>query len=414
VTAPGSIYDLIIVGAGPAGTTAALYAARCGLSALLLDKAKFPRDKTCGDALGGKAVAVLRELGLLGEVAALPGASVRTIVFGSPSHAVAHIDLTRAKNRDFVTGFVIRRFDFDNFLFEKARAAGTDCRDGTAVEDLIVEDGGVHGVRCRDAQGRRHEFHGRLVLGADGYQSIVARKRRLYDNHPADSVFALRRYYRNVSVPGDQIELHYVKDVCPGYLWIFPTGGGEANVGIGMLTKAMSRRRINLVDMLELQVRSREFGPRFARAEPMERATGWHLPIGSKRRKSYGPGFLLLGDAAGLIDPFTGEGIANAMLSARRAVEVARESIDAGDASEAFLSRFEERLWNEIGDELAMSSRLQKIAQFRPLLNFTIWNAARNVEVRDLICAMIAQERPRTILTSPLFYLRLLVGATPP
>ena len=119
---------------------------------------------------------------------------------------------------------------------------------------------------------------------------------------------------------------------------------------------------------------------------------------------------MILGDAAGLIDPFTGEGIANAMYSARHAVEVARLACADNDFGEASLSRYDARLWSEIGDELAVSSRLQKIGRSKTLLNFTIQKAAKSSKVRDIICAMIAEEIPRKQLTNPLFYLKLLTA----
>ena len=402
-------YDLIIVGGGPAGTTAALYAARAGLKALLLEKDVFPRDKICGDAIGGKPSGVLRELGLLDGVARLPGAGVGHIVFGSPDHVEADIDLSHAADPNRVTGFVVRRTDFDAFLFDAAAASSTDCRDGFAVDDLVMVDGAVSGVRGHDTRtGREETFAGRIVLGADGYRSIVARRVGLYAFDPDHTAVGLRAYYEGVEGMRDAIELHYVDAVRPGYLWIFPLGNGAANVGIGMLAAPMKRRGINLVDALDALVAGPVFGPRFAGAHQVGRTVGWQLPLGSRRRKASGNGFMLLGDAAGLIDPFTGEGIGNAMFAGRRAVAVAADAIAAGDTGAARLARYDDLVWGEIGDELALSTRLQRIARIRPLLEFTIRKAARSPRVSDMICAMIADELPRKALASPLFYLNLL------
>ena len=143
---PVQTYDLIIVGGGPAGAAAALYAQRSGLAALLLDKQCFPRDKICGDALSGKAVAILHELGLFEEVCNLPGAAITRIVFGSPDATAASIDLRRYDLRDALTGrvlpmegFVIRRAVFDDFLFAEARAAAAHALEGFAVRALLRE-----------------------------------------------------------------------------------------------------------------------------------------------------------------------------------------------------------------------------------------------------------------------------------
>jgi geranylgeranyl reductase family protein len=403
------IYDLIIVGAGPSGATAALYAQRMGLTTLLLDKARFPRDKICGDALGGKAVAVLRDLGLLDQVRDLPGTEVRHIVFGSPKHIEIDIDLTRATRREFVTGFVIRRKIFDNFLFQHARAAATECLEEFTVDDLVVEDGVVKGVRGnRKGESETREYRGRIVIAADGYRSTVAQKLGLYHIDQDHWIFALRQYVSNVADLRDQIELHYVENVIPGYFWIFPLENGQANIGIGMVMSKMKAKKINLVDELSKVIRSPHFATRFTEAQPMEDPIGWHLPVGSVHRRCHGPGFMILGDAAGLIDPFTGEGISNAMHSARRAIEVARLACDEEDFGEASLARYDSRLWGDIGDELAVSTKLQKIGRNKTLLNFTIRKAATSSDLRDTICAMIAEEIPRKQLTNPLFYLKLL------
>jgi geranylgeranyl reductase family protein len=403
------IYDLIIVGGGPAGATTALYAARHGLKTLLLDRSRFPRDKVCGDAVGGKAVAILRDLQLEEAVAKLPGVRFRKILFGSPKHVEAEVDLDRARKRDFVTGFVIRRKVFDAFLFDRAKAVATQCLEEFTVDDLVWEDGRVCGVVGREKpSGLRREFRGRIVIGADGYRSIVARKVGAYGIDPAHWLVAIRRYYRNVARLSDCIELHYVSAVTPGYFWMFPLDNGLANVGIGMLASAMDRRRVNLTKALDATIRDPFFAPRFADAVPMEKPVGWHLPIGSRHRTCSGPGYLLLGDAAGLIDPFTGEGIMNAMYSGRVAAAEATAALAAGDLSAAGLARYDRQLWADLGGELKLSTKLQKIAGLEFLLNFTIRKAARNQDVKDTLCAMIAQEVSRKQMTSSLFYLKLL------
>ena len=384
-------YDLIIVGAGPAGATAALYARRCGLKTLLLDRARFPRDKVCGDALSGKSVRILRDLGLLEQVGSLSGVAIHTITFGSPGGTEIDIDLSRSSRQDALTGFVIRRQVFDAFLFEQARHAADACVEAFTVRDLIRKDGWVCGVRGTHARGPEStEYRGRIVLGADGFGSIVARRAGLYRHESRHCIVALRCYYQGVKGLTDQIELQFVDEVIPGYFWIFPLEDGRANVGIGMVHEQIKQQRIDLRTALRGAIESARFRDRFAGATPLEDPVGWNLPAGSRHRKIYGDGFMLLGDAAGLVDPFTGEGIGNAMYSARHAVECAREACDAGDFSGQFLARYDRRLWDAIGDELKVSARLQKVGRIRPLLNFVIGKAARSQEIRDLICGMIA------------------------
>jgi menaquinone-9 beta-reductase len=403
------IYDLIVVGGGPAGAITALYAARHGLTTLLLDQSRFPRDKICGDGVTGKAIAILRDLQLEEAVARLPGIRFSKVVFGSSKHTEAEVDIDKARKRDFVTGYVITRHDFDAFLFEQARAAASLCLEEFVVEDLLWEDGRVCGVVGRQkSSNMRQEFRSRIVIGADGYRSIVARKTGRYAIDPRHWLVAIRCYQRNVGGLSDRIELHYVSAVTPGYFWIFPLQDGFANVGIGMLASAMKKRRVNLVEALDATLKDPYFAPRFADAVPTEKPIGWHLPVGSTQRPCSGPGYMLVGDAAGLIDPFTGEGIANAMYSARVAAAEAAAAIKRGDIGAASLGRYDRALWDGIGAELKTSTKLQWIAGCQPLLNFTIGRAARSQDVRDTLCAMIAEEISRKEMTSPLFYLKLL------
>ena len=408
-------FDLIIVGGGPAGAVAALYARRRGLSCLLLDKARFPRDKICGDALSGKSVAVLHELGLYERVSQLPGAAIRRIIFGSPDHTQIDIDLTTHELHSSLTGqtlpmegFVIRREHFDRFLFDEARQAANRCVEGMAVRDLIREEGRVCGVRGSGPDGEEAEFRGRLVLGCDGFSSTVARRAGLYAHDDRHSMVALRCYYENVAGLTDQIELHFVDEVKPGYFWIFPVEEGYANVGIGMDHRDIKKRGVDLKKALQAAIESQAFRGRFADARLAGKVVGWNLPVGSKRRKMHGDGLLLLGDAAGLIDPFTGEGIGNALYSARFAVETAVEGKEADDFSAGFLQRYEERVWAGLGDELKTSTRLHEMSRWGWLMNWVIRKGSRSPELRDLICGMMANAVPREQMTSPLFYLKLM------
>ena len=238
-------YDLIIVGAGPAGAVTALYAARRGLSVLLLDKSRFPRDKICGDAISGKAISILRDLQLEDAIFDLPGVRFRKVLFGSAQHIEAEIKLDRASKQDLMFGSVIRRRVLDEFLFNRARAAAAACLEGFTVKDLLWDKDKVCGVVGHDSvSGLRREFRGRIVVGADGYRSSVARKVGSYAIDPAHWMVAIRCYYRNVARLSDSIELHYVSAVTPGYFWIFPLNDGFANVGIGMLSSAMKKKHV--------------------------------------------------------------------------------------------------------------------------------------------------------------------------
>lgn len=404
--------DVIIVGAGPAGATAAAFMADDGLRVLVLDQARFPRDKVCGDAVSGKSVDVLRALGVLGRVQAAGSQPSWGITFGAPSGDVVSVPFTTDYDRPVPPAFVCTRETFDRILFDRAVAAGAEVRQETAVEDLLREGEQVVGVRARPVGGRHPavELRAPLVVGADGAYSAVARALGFPQHEPRHYAAAVRAYYEGVTGFHERhfMEIHFL-DVClPGYFWIFPLGDGRANVGVGMLSHALKRRDVRLKALLDACVAHPFFRERFAGAHRVGPIKGWGLPLGSKPRPMAGSGWLLLGDAASLIDPFTGEGIGNAMVGGREAARWARTAHGAGDYSGALLDAFDRRMRGLLADELRLSHALQRLTRRHRLLTLVIRRAARRPELADVLTSMFDDEHQRRRLVSPLFYLRLL------
>ena len=401
---------MIIVGAGPAGSTAALYAHRLGLNCILLDKAVFPRDKICGDALSGKSVRLMRELNLLEGVEKLEGSEINRITFGSPSHSQFDVHLKGNKNNDFITkGYVVPRKIFDNFLFKKADEL-TETRQGFTVNDIIYENDNISGVKGTNIEGKEEILNAPIIMGCDGANSIIARKLGLYEMDMENTAVAIRCYYEGVEGLSNQIELHYVSEVKPGYFWLFPAGNGKANIGIGLSKNDAKKEDRTLRQIMDEIVQSDYFRSRFGNARPLEKPVGWNLPLGRIQRKNHGNGFMLLGDAAGLVDPFTGEGIGNAMVAAKYAMQVASKAKNHKDYSERSFSEYDQLLWDDIGGELRTSTKLQSLARSSFLLNFVINRAARNEEVQSIISGMLSHEIPKDELSSPMFYLKILLS----
>ena len=401
-------YDVAIVGGGPAGATAALYANRLGLKAILVDKSIWPRDKICGDALSGKAVDMLKDLDILSEIKLLDGSTINRIVFGSPKNKIFEIDLSKSLNdRHIREGYVIPRKTFDHFLFNKAKET-VDVIEGFNVQDILFDNHSVVGVKGLNQKGEMQDILSSVVFGCDGFNSIVAKKLNLYKMDMKHTALGIRCYFKDVQGLTDQIELHFLKEINPGYFWIFPAGNGIANVGLGLSKKYIKKNKKDLIELLDVVTQLNYFKERFRIARPLEKPRGWNLPMGSIHRKNHGNGFMLLGDAAGLIDPFTGEGIGNAMLSAKYAIKALKEAIDLNDISESSLSAYDKMLWDEIGPELKISTNLQKLARSKFLLNFVINRASRNENLKDVIGGMLANEVARGDLTNPLFYYKIL------
>ena len=401
-------YDVAIIGGGPAGASAALYANRVGLKAILIDKSIWPRDKICGDALSGKVVDILKDLDILNDIKQLDGSTINRIMFGSPKNKICEIDLSKSLNDRYIReGYVIPRKIFDYFLFDKAKEV-VDVIEGFNVQDILIDNHTVVGVKGLNQKGETQEILSSVVFGCDGFNSTVAKKLNLYKMNMKHTALGIRCYFKDVQGLTDQIELHFIKEINPGYFWIFPAGDGIANIGLGLSKKYIKNNKKDLVEILNVVTQLDYFKERFRNAMPLEKPRGWNLPMGSIHRKNHGNGFMLLGDAAGLIDPFTGEGIGNAMLSAKYAIKVLKNAIDANDISASSLSAYDKMLWEEIGPELKISTNLQKLARSKFLLNFVINRASRNEKLKDVIGGMLANEVARGDLTNPLFYYKIL------
>lgn len=402
------MYDLIIVGAGPAGTTAALYAERNNLNCIVVDKATFPRDKICGDALSGKSVRIFDELNLTKEIEQLEGSEINRITFGGPNHKHFDVHLKGNKKNNYITkGFVIPRKVFDYFLYKKAKEV-TEILEGFKVKDLIYKNGKPAGIKGVNRKGDEQIIEAPIILGCDGAHSIISRKLDAYKKDMNHTAVAIRCYYEGVEGLSNQIELHYISEVKPGYFWLFPAGVNKANIGIGLSKNDAKKEDRTLTNIMEDVTQSQYFKERFSNAKPLEKPKGWNLPMGSIHRKNYGDGYMLLGDAAGLVDPFTGEGIGNAMVAAKYAISTAKKAKDKGDYSKNVLSEYDQLLWGEIGKELRTSTKLQSLSRSSFLLNFVINRASRNQEVQDIISGMLSKEIPKDELSSPLFYFKIL------
>jgi len=402
------MYDAIIVGAGPAGSSAAIYCNKLGLNTLLLDKSIFPRDKICGDALSGKSVKILEELDLLQDLDKLDGAIVNRIIFGNPNHSECELHLNKSLNKRHIShGFVIPRKIFDNYLFKKASDV-SNVVSGFKVEDLIYDKSQVVGVKGKSNKGIHKKYFGNIVLGADGPYSIVSRRTGLYNSDMNYTAVGLRCYYENVEDLTDQIELHYVNETIPGYFWIFPAGNKKANIGVGLLKSRAKKKKYDLQQIMKQVINSKNFKHRFKNSNALEKPKGWNLPFGNTKRENHGNGFLLLGDAAGLVDPFTEEGIGNAMESGKIAADIVLKAKKINNFSNQILSEYDKVLWEYLGSELKTSTLLLKLAHYRILLNFVIDRASRNKNIKNMISGMLADEVPKTELSNPMFYLKTL------
>jgi geranylgeranyl reductase family protein len=403
------LYDVIVVGGGPGGTAAASFLGMKGKKVLLLEKDKWPRDKTCGDALSGKSIAILDELGISSEVEKAQHGEVIGITFSSPNSTVVKIPFDMDKGK-ISKGYVSRREVSDHIMWKNA-VKHAEAIEGMAVIGIVKENGKVCGVNARDSSGKEHEFRAKVIIGADGVSSLVAREVRGADIDPKHTCIAYRAYYSGIGGMDGSLEIHFVKSLMPGYFWIFPLENGLANVGVGMVMDDMKKYNVNLQKaMLDAIEKNPLFSERFKNAKLVSPIKAWSLPFGSKRRKVHDDNVLIVGDAAGLVDPFSGEGQGNALLSGKLAAQVAAGAIDSGDTSASALAKYDTMLWGEVWNELQTSYNMQKLGRYEWLLNFVVGKAATSPKAREAIAGTFTNKEAKGEYASPLFYFKLLLS----
>lgn len=335
--------DVIVVGAGPAGATTAYYLAKTGLDVLLLEKATFPRDKVCGDGLTPRAV---RQLVRMGIDTAAPGwvknKGLRIIGGGMRLH-MPWPELASYPNY----GLVRARMDFDELLARHAENAGARLREGIRVTGPIIDDrtgritgvkaestpvitGHAHGGRSAADHGngsaREVEFRAPLVVAADGVSSRLATGMGIHKRDDRPMGVAVRAYFQTDRHEDDWmeswLELWDGDDLLPGYGWIFGTGNGTSNVGLGVLNSSAAFGRVDYKDLLRRWTAQTPEHWGFVEENRIGSIRSAALPMAFNRQPHYLRGLLLVGDAGGMVNPFNGEGIDYAMEAASLAAEV--------------------------------------------------------------------------------------------
>ncbi|MBI1971726.1 MAG: NAD(P)/FAD-dependent oxidoreductase [Candidatus Aenigmarchaeota archaeon] len=348
-------YDVIVVGAGPAGSSCAGLLSKKGVKTLLLDKASFPRDKTCGDEISEKCIEIIRELGAEEEIKKSQHSRIYGLAASSPSGTLIE------SRQSVFQQYICRREIFDNILFQLAKKK-TDTVENFTVTDVIMDGNKVVGVKgVKD--GKEQEFRAKVIVGADGANSVVAKKLGLSGFDAGKSHVAIRAYYENVDADPEQMQVHFLSECMPGYFWIFPVGDNVSNVGLGMLASEIQNRRLNLKLLFERAVKTSRLAPRFKNAKQVSEVKGWNLPTGAQKRKRAGDGFVLVGDAASIIDPLTGGGIGNAMISSKIAAGIIEEALKKNDLSYAMLKEYEKAVDKAFEKEFMERYTLMRLGQ---------------------------------------------------
>jgi geranylgeranyl reductase family protein len=399
--------EVIVVGGGPAGAATAWALARAGVDVLLLDRARFPRDKVCAEYLSPQASRILHDMGALEAVEAAGAAQLAGMLVRSSSGSEIYGEFAADHGfhgfRD--RGLALRRRDLDALVLDRARQVGVRVAEGERVLD-VLRDGAnrVTGVRV----GQR-EMRAKLTVGADGLRSTVGKRLGLTRYARWPRRIALVTHYRGIAGIGRWGEMHVERD---GYVGLADVGNGETNVALVVTARAARLIGGDPAGFLTAWIARRpHLAPRFADAERVSDvcATG---PFAQHARRAWAPGAALVGDAADFFDPFTGEGIYAALRGGELLLPYAVEAARATTTRQAdiALEAYERCRRHEFMGKWIVERIVGAATAYPAVMNRAARTLARRRDMADLFVGVTGDFVPAREVLRPSYLLRLLAS----
>ena len=348
-------FDIVIVGAGPAGCTLALALKNSGLRVALLDKSEFPRDKVCGDAIPYEAYQTLKQI---------DEKYFRQLYEISDKSMIRFNRLITPNNQDFTVEWTTKAFNckrivLDNELFNWVKTdTETAIFENTTFKNAAYENG------IWTIETNKNVFKSKFLIGAGGANCPISKriaKIKLDRKHHSGAV---RAYYKDIEGLNDNVnEIYFIKEYSDSYFWIFPVGNNIYNVGFGLLSQTIADQQLNLRELFEDIIQnSPNLKERFQKAERLDKVKGFGIPLGGSRKIPIsGEGFLLIGDAASLVEPVGGHGIGTGIWSGKIAADFIQKAFQSQDFSKDFMYQYDIEIERTIGKRLANQAKLQRI-----------------------------------------------------
>ncbi len=397
-------YDVIVIGGGPAGSATAIFLARAGYRVALLDQATFPRDKVCGEFISPAADSILEELGVLASIEALSPMRLKGVAISSyekTGFAVEYPSLNGTQSP--VTSLSLPRFALDDLMLKKVREAGVDVKERHKVTDFIFADGNVAGVVGRDGCQTQFSLPAKVVVDAGGRNSISIRRFGLKGKNSRSRKIALAAHWEGVQPVNNYCYMHISP---PGYTGTAPTGKDQVNVVL-VVDKAdlpaSNRQDFYIQTVLQNRLR-RELLNGGHVAEKVRMVDSLAFSV----KPPATGGLILVGDATGFIDPFTGEGVYLALRSAQMAAGVVGQALNDGIFSKEKFSAYEDLRRREFDKKFLLSRILQRLIYNPSLCNRVVHTLSQSPDLAKTMVGVIGDYIPAEKVVSFKFLVKLL------
>lgn len=379
------MHDVAVIGAGPGGSATAHYLAQRGLKVMLLDKAKFPRDKTCGDGLTPRAVGVLQDMGLIDELKPAGHIIKRFEVFAPNGKSTRDVITVHDGLPDYA--MVVPRFKLDERIRNRAVQSGADFRQAQIVDVQRVNG---HVELKVDRAGNAETERARIAVIATGANTRLLMQAGILKQPPRVMV-ASRAYFENVAGLSDIWTLRFDDVPMPGYGWVFPAGNGLANIGVGYFKEG---RDASAAQPFKQFIASKAVREMLAQAKQVGPVKGYPLRDDFLTSPTFGDGVLLVGEAAGLVNPLTGEGIDYALESGRIAAQRIAGMFDAGDFSVSQFDAYDASLREHFQSLFEFCIKVRELCLKPFVLNTLVSVANRRTDLRQRLVSVVLGGAP--------------------
>ncbi|MCW5875113.1 MAG: geranylgeranyl reductase family protein [Anaerolineales bacterium] len=399
-----TVFDVAVIGAGPGGSAAAYYLARQGKKVLLMDKASFPRDKTCGDGLTPRALDVLDDMGILAQAEAA-GYRVNGLSVFAKRGAVLQSTIPKHPSlHDYL--LVVPRLRLDDIVRRKALEQGVTFQGDTRVTGLTPHADGVD-IHVQ-ASGGPDTYRAQMAVVAAGANMSFLREIGIL-RHTPRPIVAVRAYYEGLQGLGDHIQAHFEQVPMPGYGWVFPTGKDSANIGLGMWRDQASAPE-SLRAALAHFLQAPRMQALLQNATQVGAVKSYPLRIDFTTAPTFGERVLLVGESAGLVSPLTGEGIDFALETGKLAAEFLHGVFAHGDFSRAVLAGYDRLLRSHFQSMFTFLGYLRKVYVNPLLMDRIIRLCERIPDVRHLFVSILLSQQHPAALLRPGILRKVLIG----